>query len=184
MTPVIAVLAHGEATRVDEATKARIRCAFTRVSDLVLEPDGCVAIIFMAGVGKEVSSLTLAERMVMYAREHIEKTGLDERSLRLHYNSREPHVWGTLEEMRWAADLVKSVYRCPYIEYVTNKRHGIRVRATARMLGLPDPHVIESSDPPSPFLHEAGAYMKLATYTIGPVYRSVQALRRMLYSGG
>ncbi len=184
MTPVIAVLAHGEATHVDHATKIRIERAFARAHELRLEPDGYVVILFMAGVGKNKSTRTLAERMALYAREYIERKKIDEHTLRLHYNQHDAKVWGTLEEVRWAHDEAHKLYRCPYIEYVTNKRHGSRVTHIASMLDHPKPYVITSGDAPPPFLHEIGGYLVLATYPIRPLYRQLQFLRRAIYSGG
>ncbi len=184
MTPVIAVLAHGRATHVDEATKLRIESAFHRVKDMVLEPGTSAVILFMAGVGKEPSRLTLAERMALYAREYIEKNNIDERDLRIHYNRHDPEVWGTPEEMHWAAKEVGARFPCPHIEYVTNARHAIRVRLTARMLGQYVPHMITSSDAPSPLSHELCAYAKLAAYPFPTLYQPLQVFRRKRYSGG
>lgn len=182
MGKVIAVFGQGEANAVSFKSQLRIEAAVTRYLELESAGISVSALVFMAGVGRDSSRLTLATRMAYCAREYLEKMGVTKK-VRLVYNRDERSVWGTIREMQWAQKEVSSRFPDAEIKYVTNERHGERVIKIAEMLRHPQPRIVTSDDEPPPVYHEMFANWSLTAHKWG-FHRPVQFFRRTVYSGG
>lgn len=173
----IAVLAHGQADEIDPQSEERIKQAVQsarRYAGMRVP----VVIVLMAGVGKVKSGETLATKMSRYTREVMGRSAVNVPVFSNHGRS---EVWGTILEMQYAKGIAER-QEWLRVEFVTNRRHGVRVLFTnALFTKIENCGVIESLDEPDPWWHEVLAYLKLGVCLLG-LGGPAEAFRRKFYS--
>ncbi len=176
------VLGYGQVERtLNLPTQQRIRRALKEVQEL--EAGGKSAIlIFTSGNGCGGSE-TLASGMERFVLDVSEKKHT------IIVNKNNPEVWGTVLELQWAWEAAKRHGGCktPELGFITNGRHGRRIRIMNRfVMKIPNIRIVESDDPPSCWYHEVLAYGKIALYITGmkQFIARVENFRRRYYTAG
>lgn len=100
-------------------------------------------------------------------------------------NETDDHVWGSLQEIAYAYELIARRDTTPRIDFVTNSRH---MRRIIRIILVWFPNIsacrVYSTEKPPPWWHECMAYGKLFIERTIPVAGSQIAAVRRLYKGG
>lgn len=182
-------MGYGKVTRrLNSNTERRLRKAYERILQLRKEKKEIGSVILPTGCGGAESQRTMAQLMERHLLQLLEEEDISLTvQIRFIVNSHEPWIWGTVREMQWAYEQARGIDPHLQLEFVTNARHGRRVRFTNKLLiKAQECSVIASDDPLSTLYHEVLGYGKLVLYATGVVWLidRVENLRRRYYSGG